>query len=66
MDIYCYKVAGAGAPYYVMGGCSVVGGLLALLLPETLGTNLPETVEDVEHIQVRGGQESMIRRVAWW
>jgi len=44
-------VAGAGAPYYVMGGCSVVGGLLALLLPETLGTNLPETVEDVEHIQ---------------
>ncbi len=33
-----------------MGGCSVFGGLLALLLPETLGSPLVESIEDVDQV----------------
>jgi len=44
-------VTSDAAPFYVMGGCSIFGGVLSLLLPETLGTNLPETFEDVENIK---------------
>ena len=34
-------------PLLVMGGSALIGGILALfLLPETLGTALPETMED--------------------
>jgi len=45
------KVAGTAAPYLVMGGFSILGGLLSLLLPETLGSNLPDTMEDIENIK---------------
>jgi len=45
------KVAGIASPYYVMGGASVVGGLLSLYLPETLGSKLPETMHDVDIIK---------------
>jgi len=31
-----------------MGGSSLVGGLLAILLPETLAHPLPESLEDVK------------------
>jgi len=48
---YLPKVTGAAAPYLVMGGFAILGGLLALLLPETLGSNLPDTMEDVENIK---------------
>lgn len=34
----------------VFGGVSVVGGLLSLTCPETLGTKLPNTVEEAEDI----------------
>ena len=44
-------MAGAGSPFYVMGSLSVFGGLLALLLPETLGSQLPETIHDVNIIK---------------
>lgn len=35
-------------PYLVLGGLSVLGGLVCLLLPETAGENLPESVAEAE------------------
>ncbi len=35
-------------PFVLFGVLSIVGGLMALLLPETLGKNLPETIEEGE------------------
>ena len=39
----------AGIPAVIFGGFSVTAGLAALLLPETLNKQLPETVADVEN-----------------
>ncbi|KAI8481418.1 hypothetical protein Bbelb_408530 [Branchiostoma belcheri] len=36
-------------PYIVFGGLSVIGGVLCLMLPETLGTPLPQTLEEAEN-----------------
>ena len=38
------------APILLMGTSSLVGGFLALCLPETIGNTLPETIEDCLHI----------------
>ena len=38
-------------PYFVLGGCAVVGGLLCGLLPETLGATLPEDLDDIEELK---------------
>lgn len=35
-------------PHILYGTCSLVGGLLSLLLPETLNKKLPETIEEGE------------------
>ncbi|CAL8086657.1 unnamed protein product [Orchesella dallaii] len=35
-------------PHLIFGGVSLTSGMLALLLPETLGKRLPETMEDSE------------------
>ena len=32
----------------ILGSCSIFGGILSLLLPETLGALLPETITDVQ------------------
>jgi len=45
--LYLPNVTVAAMPFYVMGSMAVIGGLLTLLLPETLGSKLPETLEDV-------------------
>lgn len=36
-------------PMIIFGSLSVMSGLLSLLLPETKGCNLAETVEEVEN-----------------
>ncbi|KAJ8245756.1 hypothetical protein COCON_G00235120 [Conger conger] len=38
-------------PYILMGGLCVLGGLLSLLLPETYGMPLPETLDHMQTIQ---------------
>ena len=35
----------------VLGSCSILGGVLSLLLPETLGSVLPETITDVQSLK---------------
>ena len=45
----------------VMGVCSFTGGLLTLLLPETLGTILCEKMEDLEDLKKDGKPF-----LAWW
>jgi len=35
-------------PYVVFGGLSIIGGFISLFLPETVGTQLAETVEECE------------------
>jgi hypothetical protein len=37
---------GNAVPLVIFGGASIVAAVLTLLLPETLGQMLPETVED--------------------
>ena len=42
----CQSIYGESIPLLVIGGVSVVSGLFTLLLPETLGLPLPETMHD--------------------
>ena len=37
-------------PYFIFGAFSITSGMLILLLPETLGKPMPETIEDAEKI----------------
>jgi len=41
-------------PMLLMGGSAAIGALLTLLLPETLGSVLPEKIEDVEKMKANG------------
>lgn len=45
-------------PFLIFGGSAVVGGVVSIMLPETKGVKLPETVEEVERIV-------MNRRFCW-
>ena len=38
-------------PMLILGGSSVIGGLLSFALPETLGSNLPENIDDVKRLK---------------
>ena len=48
---YLPKVTTDWMPFLVMGGASALGGLLSLLLPDTVGSPLPDTMEDVETLK---------------
>ncbi|KAK3098634.1 hypothetical protein FSP39_021403 [Pinctada imbricata] len=48
--------SGKAIPLVIFGGASVVAGLLTLILPETFGTTLPETIEDGKTFG-KGGKE---------
>ena len=50
---------GKGLPLLVFGSLSVVAGLLALILPETLGKDLTETIQ--EELQSEGKESSDTR-----
>ena len=38
-------------PMLILGGSSLLGGVLAFALPETLGTTLPENISDVRKLK---------------
>jgi len=48
-------IAGLGVknnslPFLIFGGAAIIGGLAGVMLPETRGSSLPDTVDDVERI----------------
>ena len=49
--IYLPTVAPDYLPMIIMGGSAISGGILTLLLPETLGALLPETLEEVNQLK---------------
>jgi len=44
----------AELPMLLMGGSALLGSILSLVLPETLGSALPERIEDVETMKKNG------------
>ena len=38
-------------PFLIFGGFTVLAGVLTLNLPETLGTKLPDTLEEAEDLR---------------
>ncbi len=48
---HVFQFVGKKLPLMVFGILSIVGGLLALPLPETRQRPLPETIEDVENYE---------------
>ncbi|XP_028277243.1 solute carrier family 22 member 5-like [Parambassis ranga] len=44
-------------PYIVMGVLAISGALVCLILPETFGKALPETIPEMQHICRRGGNK---------
>ena len=49
--IYLPTVAPDYLPMIIMGSAAICGGILTLLLPETLGALLPETLEEVNQLK---------------
>ena len=50
--LYLPQVTFKQLPLIVMGGATMVGGVLTLLLmPETMGMPLPQTISDVEKLR---------------
>ncbi|CAG7822389.1 unnamed protein product [Allacma fusca] len=49
-------------PLLIFGGASIIGGGLALFIPETLGKRLPETLEDGEKFGTASYEKTKIHR----
>lgn len=54
VGLYLPAVTMPSIPFYLMGGIAIFGGFLSLLLPESLGSSLPETMEDVDEMKKNG------------
>ena len=48
-------------PFLILGGCAIFGGLLSLILPETLGTPLMLTLDELDGLSER--TKPMLK---WW
>ena len=48
-------------PFLILGGCSIIGGLLSFILPETLGTPLMLTLDELDGLSKR--TKPMLK---WW
>ncbi|XP_066300757.1 organic cation transporter protein-like [Branchiostoma lanceolatum] len=40
-------------PFAIFGGCAILAGVVAIVLPETMGADLPETTEEAEHFGIK-------------
>ena len=49
------------APFLILGGCSIFGGLLSLMLPETLGSPLMLSLDELDGLSER--TKPMLK---WW
>ena len=45
-------------PFVILGCVAVLAGLLAMLLPETMGRKLPDTIEEAERMTEEGFGEN--------
>jgi hypothetical protein len=45
--LYVPGISADYVPFIILGGSALVGGGLSFLLPETLGSHLPESIDDV-------------------
>ena len=43
-------VRNSSLPFLIFGGSAIIGGIASVLLPETKGSQLPDTIDDVEII----------------
>ncbi|XP_059084961.1 organic cation transporter protein-like [Tigriopus californicus] len=59
--IYLPKVAFPALPLLLMGGCAILGGVLTLLLPETLGSPLIESIGEL-----KGLGDTSKPFFSWW
>ncbi|XP_055370509.1 organic cation/carnitine transporter 2-like isoform X2 [Betta splendens] len=46
-------------PYVLMGALALAGALISLLLPETFGKTLPESISQMQHVCRRRGSKKM-------
>ena len=51
MALYLPGITANYVPFIVLGGSALIGGLLSFRLPETLGSHLPESIQDVEDLE---------------
>ena len=48
-------------PFLILGGCAIFGGILSLILPETLGTPLMLSLDELDGLSKR--TKPMLK---WW